>query len=95
MENETQQTKEKKYNLKNDVIFQTFFARKGNEEFLIDFLNALLNKNIQKIEIREEVNLERLTREEKGGRLDLQAKLEDGTIVSIERQRKRIRHYHV
>ena len=86
MENETQQTKEKKYNLKNDVIFQTFFARKGNEEFLIDFLNALLNKNIQKIEIREEVNLERLTREEKGGRLDLQAKLEDGTIVSIEMQ---------
>ena len=86
MENETQQTKEKKYNLKNDVIFQTFFARKGNEEFLIDFLNALLNKNIQKIEIREEVNLERLTREEKGGRLDLQAKLEDGTIVSIEIQ---------
>ena len=86
MENETQQTKEKKYNLKNDVIFQTFFARKGNEEFLIDFLNALLNKNIQKIEIREEVNLERLTREEKGGRLELQAKLEDGTIVSIEMQ---------
>ena len=86
MENETQQTKEKKYNLKNDVIFQTFFARKGNEEFLIDFLNALLNKNIQKIEIREEVNLERLKREEKGGRLDLQAKLEDGTIVSIEMQ---------
>lgn len=86
MENETQQTKKKKYNLKNDVIFQTFFARKGNEEFLIDFLNALLNKNIQKIEIREEVNLERLTREEKGGRLDLQAKLEDGTIVSIEMQ---------
>lgn len=51
MENETQQTKEKKYNLKNDVIFQTFFARKGNEEFLIDFLNTLLNKNIQKIKI--------------------------------------------
>ena len=37
-------TKEKTYNLKNDVIFQTFFARKGNEEFLIDFLNGLLKK---------------------------------------------------
>ena len=80
------QTKEKKYNLKNDVIFQTFFSRKGNEEFLIDFLNALLNKDIKSIEVREEVNLERLSKEEKGGRLDLQAKLEDGTIISIEMQ---------
>ena len=79
-------TKEKTYNLKNDVIFQTFFTRKGNEEFLIDFLNGLLKKNIKSIEIREEVNLERLSREEKGGRLDLQAKLEDGTIISIEMQ---------
>ena len=79
-------TEEKTYNLKNDVIFQTFFARKGNEEFLIDFLNGLLKKDIKSIEIREEVNLERLSREEKGGRLDLQAKLEDGTIISIEMQ---------
>ena len=89
MVNEVQenlQTKEKKYNLKNDVIFQTFFSRKGNEEFLIDFLNALLNKDIKSIEVREEVNLERLSKEEKGGRLDLQAKLEDGTIISIEMQ---------
>ena len=51
-------TKEKTYNLKNDIIFQTFFARKGNEEFLIDFLNGLLKKDIKSIEIREEVNLE-------------------------------------
>ena len=87
MANEKQlQTKEKKYNLKNDIIFQTFFSRKGNEEYLIDFLNALLKKEIKTIEVREEVNLERLSKEEKGGRLDLQAKLEDGTIISIEMQ---------
>lgn len=73
------QTKEKTYNLKNDIIFQAFFERKGNEQFLIDFLNALLKMNIKNIQIREEVNLERLSKEEKCGRLDLQAKLEDGT----------------
>lgn len=82
------QTKEKIYNLKNDIIFQAFFARKGNEQFLIDFLNALLKIDIKSIEIREEVNLERLSKEEKGGRLDLQARLGDGTIVSIEMQMK-------
>ena len=75
-----------KFNLKNDVIFKAFFAKKGNEEFLIDFLNGLLKIEIKKIEIREEVNLEKLKNEEKGVRLDLQATLNDGIIVNIELQ---------
>ncbi len=75
-----------KLNLKNDVIFKTFFSRKGNEEYLIDFLNALLKIEIEKIDIKEEVNLEKLGQEEKGGRLDLQAKLNNGIIVNIEMQ---------
>ena len=57
---------EKRLNLKNDVIFKTFFSRKGNEEFLIDFLNALLKIEIKKIQIREEANLEKIQPEEKG-----------------------------
>ena len=76
----------KKYNLKNDIVFKAFFARKGNEGFLIDFLNALLKINIEKISIKEEVNLEQLCVQEKGGRLDLQAELNDGIIVNIELQ---------
>ena len=76
----------KVYNLKNDIIFKAFFGRKGNEEFLIDFLSAILNIKIEKIEMREEVNLEQLNPEEKGGRLDLQATLNDGIIVNIELQ---------
>ena len=77
---------QKVYNLKNDIIFKAFFSRKGNEEFLIDFLNALLGIEITKIEIKEEVNLEQLASNEKGGRLDLQAKLDDGIIANIELQ---------
>lgn len=76
----------KELDLKNDIIFQAFFSRKGNEEFLIDFLSALLKIQIQKINIREEVNLERLDKREKGGRLDLQATLNSGIIVNIELQ---------
>jgi len=49
-----------KFNLKNDIIFTAFFARKGNEEFLIDFLQSILKIEIKKIKIREEVNLEKL-----------------------------------
>ncbi len=81
-------TKQEKnrYNLKNDIIFKSFFARKGNEEFLIDFLEALLKIEIKEIVIRDEVNLEQLSVEERGGRLDLQAELDGGTIVNIELQ---------
>lgn len=41
-----EQKSNKKYNLKNDIIFKAFFSRKGNEIFLIDFLEALLNIKI-------------------------------------------------
>lgn len=73
-------------NLKNDILFKTFFSRKGNEVFLIDFLSSLLKIQIKTISIREEINLEQLSTQEKGGRLDLQAELNDGIIVSIEMQ---------
>ena len=91
VKNELQSTEDKeylnrRYNLKNDVVFKAFFSRKGNEEYLIDFLNALLNIKITEINIQHELDLEKLDPEEKGGRLDLQAKLNDGVIVNIELQ---------
>lgn len=77
---------ETKLNLKNDIIFKAFFCRKGNEEFLVDFLNALLKIEIKQIVIREEGGLQQLSGKEKGGRLDIQAILNDGVIVNIELQ---------
>lgn len=74
------------FNLKNDVIFKAFFSRKGNEKYLLEFLEALLKIKIKKIKIKEEVNLEKLFQEEKGGRLDLLAELNDGILVDIEMQ---------
>lgn len=85
-ENEQPKQQENKLDLKNDIIFKTFFARKGNEYFLIDFLEALLKIEIIQIQVKEEVNLEQLSSQEKGGRLDLQAELNDGIIINIELQ---------
>ena len=87
MDKETNK-EDKKYNLKNDIIFKAFFSRPGNEIYLIDFLEALLNIKIDEIKVKEEVNLRQLSTIEKGGRLDLQAKLNDGIIVNIELQMK-------
>ncbi len=75
-----------KYNLKNDVIFKAFFSRKGNEVFLIDFLEALLEVKIETIKIEQEVDLGRFSPQEKAGSLDIQAVLNDGIVVDIEMQ---------
>ena len=73
-------------NLKNDIVFKAFFGRKGNEKYLKDFLEALLKIKIHKIEVRDEVSIEKLFKEEKGGRLDLLATLNDGIKVDVEMQ---------
>ena len=86
---------EKVYNLKNDIIFKAFFTRKGNEEFLKDFLWALLGIEIETIKIKEEVSLEQLSTVEKGGRLDLQATLNERQIVNIELQSKNNGNFRV
>ena len=74
------------YNLKRDVDFKTFFSRK--EKYLKSFLEALLDMEIYKIEINQEVHVEKLLKEEKGGSMDLQAEINEDTIVNIEMQRK-------
>ncbi len=38
-------------NLKNDIVFKAFFAKQGNEKYLKSFLEALLKKKIQEIEV--------------------------------------------
>ena len=75
-----------KLNLKNDIMFKAFFGRKGNEKYLKEFLESLLKIHIEKIDIRSEVSLLKLDEKEKGGRLDLEAKLNGGLIVNIEMQ---------
>ncbi len=49
-------------------------------------MNALLKIEIEEIKIQEEVNLEKLSTMEKGGRLDIQATLGNGLIINIEMQ---------
>ena len=75
-----------KLNLKNDIIFKAFFSKKGNEKYLKEFLESLLKIHIEKLEVRSEVSLLKLDKKEKGGRLDIEATLNDGLIVNIEMQ---------
>ena len=72
--------------LKNDIAFKAFFSQKENEEFLKDFLEAILREKLQIKKVSHDVRLEQLTQEQKYGVLDLGVELENGKFVNIEIQ---------
>lgn len=77
---------ETKLPITNDYIFKKIFSKKGNESILKDFLIAILEIPIEKVEVQTEVSLEKQLEENKLGRLDILAILNDDTIVNIEVQ---------
>ena len=75
-----------KLKLTNDFIFKKVFGKKGNESILKDFLEAILKIKIKKIELQAEVELERELIDDKTGVLDIEATIDDNTIIDIEMQ---------
>ena len=71
--------------IKNDYVFKRVFSYKGNEDVLLDLLEAILKRKITKVEVR---NPEMVSEKENGKKfiLDIKAELDDGTIVDIEMQ---------
>ena len=74
------------FTLKKDFIFSRLFSKKGNESFLIDFLESILEIKIDKIKIIQEARLPKTFIKNKYGVLDIKATLNDGIIVDIEMQ---------
>ena len=70
----------------NDVIFKNLFSAKRNEDLLVDFLESILQIKIDKIESQKEVEPEIHNIEEKQGRLDIKATVNDELIVDVEMQ---------
>ena len=70
----------------SDVIFKNLFSAKRNEDLLVDFLESILQIKIDKIEAQKEVEPEIHNIEEKQGRLDIKAIVNDELIVDIEMQ---------
>ena len=70
--------------MKSDIMFKAFYGRKENEEFLQDFLEAILGEKI----VMHDVRLEQLAKEQKFGILDLGVELEDGEFINVEIQIK-------
>ena len=76
----------KNLNLTNDFVFKKVFGKKGNESILKDLLEAILKIKIKKIELQTEIELERELIDDKTGVLDIEATIDDNTIIDIEMQ---------
>ena len=75
-----------KLKLTNDFILKKVFGKKGNESILKDLLEAILKIKIKKIELQAEVELERELIDDKTGVLDIEATIDDNTIIDVEMQ---------
>ena len=61
-------------------------TKQGNESILKNLLEAILKIKIEKIEIQAEVELERELIDDKTGILDIEATIDDSTVIDIEMQ---------
>jgi len=82
----TENNKNKKLSMRNDYVFKRIFTKKGNEDFLKEFLSNLLKIDIKKIEVEHDIALEKELKDEKLGVLDVKAVLNDNMEIDIELQ---------
>ena len=81
-------SKKKKYDLlgpKNDVVFQTLFSQ-GRERITKAMLEDILKIKIQKIDLDKRKDLLNDNKEEKNGRVDIRAVINDNVECNIEMQ---------
>lgn len=69
----------------NDYVFKRVFAKEGNENLLKDFLEAILDIEIESLEIQNP-ELPKDTKEGKIGVLDIKVQINKDSIVDIEMQ---------
>ena len=69
----------------SDYVFKRVFAKEGNENLLKDFLEAILEIEIESLEIQNP-ELPKDTKEEKIGILDIKVQINKDSIVDIEMQ---------
>ena len=68
---------------KDDVVFKNLFSSKENKDLIKELLEAILEREINKIEVNKEVETSIMHVGEKYGRIDLQAIINNETIVIV------------
>ena len=69
-----------------DLVFKRIFGKVGNEEILKEFLEAILEMPIDKVELDLDKDMEPEYDEDKKNILDVRAKINGNTNINIEMQ---------
>jgi len=71
--------------LRNDVVFKSFFGDRRNNKLLLDFLNAILDENIASVELMDP-HIELSHAEDKSAIMDLRVITDQDEQINIELQ---------
>lgn len=71
---------------KNDIVFKKIFGSKENEYILKNLLSAILEEDIQQVELQKDMQLERVKMEDKTGILDIKALTDKNMQINVEMQ---------
>ena len=69
-----------------DVVFQALFGEVGNERITKNFIEAILDKNIEEVDLSQNIVLRRETAKDKMGVLDVLVKVDDEEYYNLEMQ---------
>ena len=82
---QTTQNEQKRLELTNDYVFKRIFAKPENNQELKEFVEAILDIKIKKIEVKNP-EITKNYADEKLGVLDIRATIDDDTILDVEMQ---------
>ena len=71
---------------KLDVVFQALFGEEGSERITKEFLEAILERKIEEVDLSGNIVLRRENVEDKMGVLDVLAKINDKEYINVEMQ---------
>ena len=69
-----------------DVVFQALFGEVGCEEITKKFIEAILDKNIEEVDLSQNIVLRRETAKDKMGVLDVLVKVDEKEFCNVEMQ---------
>ena len=82
----TKEEENKLLSPKVDIVFQALFGEIGNEKITKRFLEAILDRKIEEVNLSENIVLRRETESDKLGVLDVLAKIDGEEYCNIEMQ---------
>ena len=82
---QTTQNEQKRLELTNDYVFKRIFAKPENNQELKEFVEAILDIEIKKIEVKNP-EITKNYADEKLGILDIRATIDDDKILDVEMQ---------